>query len=164
MAIFNEQLREYVIQPVLQKTGLYSLAAEQLILGTCAVETNMGSYLRQMSGPALGIYQMEPLTANDIWLNFIDKNRKLRSLIFEATEYIQRPNNLALMTNLAYATIMCRVHYLRVSEKLPEVGDFTAMANYWKKWYNTPLGRGTTDKFLIAYQKHVLPMYQKRGK
>ncbi len=40
--------------------------------------------------------------------------------------------------NLAYATAMCRVHYLRVPRPLPDAGAVRAMGEYWKRHYNTP--------------------------
>lgn len=60
--INTNQLREYVIIPALSKLNAYSKDAEELLIFTCAVETNGGEYLKQIQGPALGIYQCEPTT------------------------------------------------------------------------------------------------------
>lgn len=68
MSINCEQLRLYVIRPTLEKIELWSEAAENLLLGTTAQESHMGTYIKQVGkGPALGIYQMEPATHKDIW-------------------------------------------------------------------------------------------------
>ena len=40
--------------------------------GTAAVESRMGTYLRQIGGPALGIWQVEPATHLDCWDNWLD--------------------------------------------------------------------------------------------
>ena len=70
----HNQLRELIITPALSKLQLYSKDAEELLIFTCAVESDGGTYLKQIKGPALGIYQMEPRTYNDIWQNYM-RNR-----------------------------------------------------------------------------------------
>jgi hypothetical protein len=77
------QLRAYVIQPTLKPMGLWSLAAETLLVGTCAHESAMGKYLHQIKGPALGIYQIEPITHFDIWNNYLRYKPALRDQILE---------------------------------------------------------------------------------
>ena len=64
-------LKEYIIIPVLSKLDMYSESAANLLLGTAAIESDMGQFLRQINGPALGIYQMEPSTHLDIWQNYL---------------------------------------------------------------------------------------------
>jgi hypothetical protein len=56
MGIRSYDLRQYVIRPTLQRLGLWSLAAENLLLGTAAQESKLGYYLHQLEGPALGLY------------------------------------------------------------------------------------------------------------
>ena len=51
---------------------------------------------------------------------------------------------------------MCRVHYLRVRESLPQSSDINALAQYWKVHYNTIHGKGTVQKAIDAYAKYVL--------
>ena len=61
-----------VINPVLRSMDAWSIAAENLILGTAVQESECGYYLHQLGdGPALGIYQMEPATHDDCWNNFL---------------------------------------------------------------------------------------------
>jgi len=58
-----DHLRREIIAPALRHIGMWSGAAENLLLGTAAVESRMGTYLRQVGGgPALGIWQVEPVT------------------------------------------------------------------------------------------------------
>ncbi len=61
-----------------------------------------------------------------------------------------------LVTDLAYATAMCRVHYWRRPEPLPNAGDPEGMGEYWKQHYNSPLGKGTVERFAWRYRKYVL--------
>ena len=60
------QFRDLIVKSTLNDLLLYSEDAEELLVFTCAVESLGGTYLQQVKGPALGIYQMEPVTYNDI--------------------------------------------------------------------------------------------------
>lgn len=150
MSLNEEQLVELVIEPVLEHLGLDSPAATELVLNTAKAESEM-EYLRQLGGgPALGIYQMEPATHDDLWENFLrfprwkDLARRVQSLAINKGT----PDSQQLIGNLYYATAMCRVHYYRVPDALPPAGDLAAQAAYWKRHYNTHLGRGTEEHFL----------------
>lgn len=159
MSIFSVDIAKYVIRPTLKMCDLYSVAAEQLLLGTAAVESDMGTYLHQKGGPALGIYQMEPDTHNDIYLNYLNFRPELKKAILLACEYSDRPSHSALMNNLAYATVMARVKYMRVLQKLPDNNDVEGLADYWKAYYNTSKGKGASSHFELAYKKHVAFLY-----
>jgi hypothetical protein len=144
-------LLKYVIRPVLKDLDLWSVEAEQLVLGTACQESKCGEYLVQLGGgPALGIYQMEPATHDDIWKNFL--NYKVDLIDRLAAFYINGISK-ELIGNLYYATAMCRIHYLRVPEKIP-VG-LHPQAAYWKKYYNTPLGAGTVNEYINSWERFV---------
>jgi len=133
---------------------LCSPAAVNLIMGTIAHESLMGKYRKQINGPARGIIQMEPATERDIWNNYLKYKLYLRSSITKHTG-ISAPDPVQMENNDPYAIIMCRVHYLRVPAKLPPADDIRALALYWKKYYNTPLGKGTVKKFMNDYRKYL---------
>lgn len=149
-------LKGYVIEPTLKSLDLYSKAAVNLLLGTAAVESNMGQYLVQIRGPARGIYQMEPATHDDIWDNFLNFRADLGMGIKDFTDTTIRPV-LAdeMIGNLYYATAMARVHYLRVKEPLPHPDNIGGLASYWKKYYNTPEGRGRTSDFVKSFYQYI---------
>ena len=75
------QFREFIVIPTLHDLVLNSTAAEELIVFTCATESLGGTYLKQVNGPAIGIYQMEPETYNDIWQNYIMKHGSLMLIL-----------------------------------------------------------------------------------
>jgi len=134
---------------------LYSKDAEELLVFTCAVETNGGEYLKQISGPALGIYQCEPSTYHDMWRHFIMPRHELTmklSMNFRVTGW---PDENLLVTDLAYATAMARIHYLRVKEALPNGGDVEGMWKYYKQYYNTPLGKSSKTKSIESYRRYT---------
>jgi hypothetical protein len=155
MSIDSEQLRLCVIRPTLQYLNSWSPAAENLLLGTAAQESQMGKYLKQIGGPAFGIYQMEPATHNDLWANFIEFRPELKKNVMDLASSTFKNTPLELIANLAYATAMTRVFYLRVKELLPKPADIDGLAFYWKRHYNTNLGKGTVNEFKENYRRFV---------
>ncbi len=158
MGIDIKQLAKYIIDPTLKEIDLYSAAATWAILGTASVESDMGMYLHQHEdGPALGIYQMEPSTHDDIKDNFLIYRPELCERIFNAIKVkdLSEMHAERMVYDLKYATIMCRLQYLRFKEPLPEIGDVTGMARYWKKYYNTSKGKGKVTKFLTNYELYI---------
>jgi len=149
--IDEKQFKECIIIPTLQHLDPiipYSEAAVELLMGTAMVESGL-TYLRQLGwGPALGVYQMEPATHDDIWENYLEYNWTTYKLLRGDPDDPRQANEM--VGNMNYATTMARIHYYRVSEALPEVGDVECMAHYWKKYYNSVLGKGTVLKYLRA--------------
>ncbi len=147
-------LDQYIIRPALQYLDMESEAAVNLLLGTCAQESNMGVFVRQMdNGPAVGIYQIEPTTHDDIYDNYItyrdELQKKMNDLRLGTTKHEQ------LSSSIFYQSVIARLIYYRVAEKLPNASDVKGLANYWKKYYNTPKGHGTPEQFVHNYYKYV---------
>ena len=168
MGINARQLIDYIIYPALRTIGCGSDAEVQLIAGTCAQESSMGFYIKQTSGPALGIFQMEPATHEDIWKNNLFKNPNLAKKILNYcgiayTDDITLMNTDALaqamLFNLRYAAIMCRLKYMAVKPQIPAFGSIVDQANYWKKYYNSPKGAGTTTDYLSNFDKYLKSYY-----
>ncbi len=121
-----------------------------LIVGTACVESECGKYIKQINGPACGIFQIEPNTAKDIQNNYIKYRENLKEL--HNLLYIKKLTlEQNLMYNLAYQIFICRVFYLRIKEPVPN--DIKDIANYWKKYYNTYLGKGTVEAFINKKEK-----------
>ena len=97
---------------------------------------------------------MEPATHEDLWTNFLayrpDLAARVNTFIAPWTDRVS-----TLVTNLAYATAMARVHYLRVPVPLPEAADHAGLARYWKAHYNTAAGKGTEKDFLFNWCRHA---------
>ena len=143
--------RACVVRPALEHLHLYTRAAENLLVGTALQESGGLRWLAQLGGgPALGVYQIEPATHDDIWKNFLGYRHKLADTV-SALLASAPSRHGQLVTNLAYATAMARVHYLRVAEPLPKADDVHALARYWKAHYNTALGAGAAEDFAANY-------------
>lgn len=150
MSLDVGQVRMYVILPTLVALDAWSQPAEDLVLGTAVQESRL-QYLRQLGGgPALGLWQMEPATHEDIWQNYLEAKPALRIKVLGAAGFHIRPPPEALVYNLRYAAAMCRVHYLRKPGAIP--GDLRGQAEYWKRWYNSPLGAGTPEQYVRSWQ------------
>lgn len=149
-----QQFQRYIARPALKSAGLWSLAAERLVIGTCLAESGL-SYLDQVEsrrgdlrpGPAYGVCQMEGFTHDDIWSSWLSRKphvaQKVRALMVPGLDGVDQ-----LQGNLYYAVIMCRVFYLRVPAALPHEDNFEGQAEYWKQYYNTHLGKGTVEGYM----------------
>lgn len=158
MSLHPPHLRELIIRPTLEQLGFWSEAAENLLMGTAAQESRMGTYLKQLGlGPALGIFQMEPATYADHWIHFIRFKPSLAAALCRIAgvrEGLHPPAEL-MIGNLNFAAAMARVHYLRRPEALPPATDVDKLGRYWKAHYNTHLGRGTVEEFVENYERFV---------
>jgi len=152
------QLRHEIIRPTLKHLDSvipYSMAAENLLMGTCAQESRMGQFLVQLdNGPAKGIFQMEPATHDDIHLNFLSYRSELCEEVESFVIPVLEPD-IDLAGNLFYAAAMCRVHYYRVPMAMPPAENVEQLAHYWKLYYNTPEGKGTVAEFIHNYNRYV---------
>lgn len=150
MGLDPHQLRDLIIRPTLKRLNLWSEAAEELVLGIAIQESDL-HYLTQLGGgPARGLWQMEKATHDDIWENFLNGRVKLALNILGP---YPKPDHARLAWDLAYACAMCRAHLLRCPGELPPAGDINGQAKYWKQYYNTPLGAGTTKKYIDNWHR-----------
>ncbi len=138
-----------IVRPLLRDIGLSSFAAERLVLGTGMQESRL-RFMQQLRGPALGVYQMEAATYQDIRANFLARDTSLRRAIDAWA--IRAPDPEEMEGNLYFATGMCRAHYRRVAADLPAPSDAAGLAQYWKRYYNTALGKGTVAEALPHFQ------------
>jgi hypothetical protein len=149
------QLLFDAIRPALDTLGKGGSAAEQLVLGT-AIQESLLIHRQQLGGgPALGLFQMEPFTHDDCWNNFLKFRRDLADRVKQTLEPGQEPEAETMRDNDRYAAAMCRVKYVRAPAALPGQDDITAIANYWKQHYNTPLGAGKPEEFLSKWPQYV---------
>jgi hypothetical protein len=139
--------RENILIPALQEIDSCSTEAEALVLGTCLTESGLRAVRQYNGGPALGLCQMEPATHNDIWTNFLGPSS--RQYLLDGLRNIESDagNADALEWNPFYAVAMCRIHYLRFRDPLPDAQDIDGQAAYWKRNYNSHLGAGTKDDY-----------------
>jgi hypothetical protein len=118
-------LRRYVIDPMCymlaEKASVpHPSFIDDLLIATCAQESTMGVHLHQTGrGPALGIYQMEPATIDDLFGNFIMGSARFKPAI-DACMIPGIDIKDQIIWNLGFATVVARLNYYRVREPLPK--------------------------------------------
>ena len=145
--------RVEIIRPALKLSGLWSENGEALMLGTALAESGL-RHLRQIGGgPAIGFYQVEPATHDDV-LRYLRRsdNKLLKQRILSASLLEDFPDSRVMLWNLRYATLIARVKYWMRPEPLPYYEDIEALGRYWKSFYNTSKGAGTVEHFIKAWQ------------
>jgi len=149
------QFRSLIIEPVLSKLQIYSKEAEELLVFTCAAESNGGTFFHQVNGSALGIYQMQPNTYTDIWTNYIRARNKMATLMALHLGCNRIPEQDRMIYDLHFATAMARIHYLRTPGKLPRHEDVDGLWSYYKEHYNTEKGKAQKDESIKKYNEFI---------
>jgi hypothetical protein len=152
----SQQLLDYIIKPTLEyMEGNYnSKNAQMLLLATAAIESKCGYYIKQINGPALGIWQMEPATYDDIIDNcdaINENNIKYYNKIHNLWGFDNYGVVHALISHPMYACAMARLKYSMNTAPLPVYNDMHEIYEYYKRIYNTPLGASTFEKFKAAW-------------
>lgn len=154
--ISPEYLRD-IVRVSITPLGWWSQEAEELLLMTAAHESGLGRYTRQIKGPALGLYMMEPGTLHDSYdnyLNYPGRTNLLQKIV--KISGVQGPDLGQLQHNPIYATIMARLKYYRAPGALPPAADHWSLAEYAKKHYNSELGAARVADYFNAYRLLVL--------
>jgi len=123
--------------------GLHSDHCVELLAMICAHESLGGKHRRQIGGgPALGIFQIEPVTHNSIWDN--SDTIKSRAAKFSIKEDVAN-----LESDDCYSIWVAR-HYLAMDKNpLPKTPE--AMSVYCKSYWNRT-GKATPEKYLNDYR------------
>lgn len=153
--MFNlQQFREKIIRPVLHGIGMWNEYAEELMIGTAAVESDGGTFLvQQNNGPAVGIFQMEPKTHDDIWKIWLPNHPAVAANLMTTCMISMKPAAPMMISNLFYATAMARIQYFRNSA-FPIPATLEGQAAYWVEFYNRG-DAATPEKYIAAYKRFV---------
>jgi hypothetical protein len=149
------QLRDF-IRDVLEEYFTPKASGEdavELLMLTAAQESLCGEYIRQEGGgPALGIYQMEPITYLSLWNDFIAYREDLKDILSYGFPGIDHNNyRLHMMGNLVYQTVIARIKYLWAPEALPDPSNPRSIGKYYKKYWNTYKGKATVEEAVRNY-------------
>jgi hypothetical protein len=140
------------IRTILAKYNLPS--DKDFLYRVSLMESLGGKYLTQIGGgPALGWYQIEPPTAIDIMRHI--RTDKLPESFQNLIKMCLDEGLLLeiLLTHyLEFQTVIARLHLMRFREAIP-VGVLE-QGKYWKKYWNTNLGKGTIEKWLIHQKEN----------
>ncbi len=126
-------------------------ARVQLMTGIGNVET--GYRMRhQIGGPALGYWQVEPRTHDDLWRNWLRARPALAEVARSClpAQFDGQPNAEAMVVSDRYAACIATLVFYRSPVALPPRRDARAQCAAWKAAYNTAAGAGSVDPQHIA--------------
>lgn len=148
MTIAASDFRKYVIEPALSALAPAGIPVTQtaadLLMATAAQESALGTWLVQEGGPALGVFQIEPPSLDDLELQLTAAQKAALATLGSSAPLIEQ-----LAGNLVLAAAICRLFYWHVPEPLPP-DTVSGLWGYYKQHYNTPLGAATEPEFLMA--------------
>lgn len=155
-----KEFRQFVIKPVLEEMAarigpsFKGPAAEELLLGIALHESDGLLYARQIRGPAIGPFQMERATYEDLMNNSLAFKPALRMAVQNfSSGYGAQAEEMAF--NWYYAVAVARAQLYRFPEALPAAGDLKRQASYWKKYWNTIQGSGTVEQYISHWHEYV---------
>lgn len=133
--------------------NLYSLNSRELLMLTCAAESNFGTYLYQDDGDpeietnlAAGPMQIEPPTCKDI----------VYRVIIKRYPFFKPVKAYDLIWDIKSSIIIARCKYLPFRQPLPDHENIKGMAKYYKRYYNTAQGKSTIDRTVRKYREYCL--------
>ena len=78
--------------------------------------------------------------------------QKLNNFKVNFFSRIEEKKEFCIFSNIALAVAFCRIHYRRQPGAIPKTME--GRAKYWKKFYNSELGRGTPEHYMKANLKN----------
>tara|TARA_Y100000034_G_C6584860_1_gene253835 strand:- start:41 stop:529 length:489 start_codon:yes stop_codon:yes gene_type:complete len=149
-----DEIKE-IVEYALYKVDSYSDDALALVVRTGMAESGYRALKGYGEGnPAIGFFQIEPATMYDMMRNYIVYRAPYRRALeglgmeFKGDDIV-----VSVMSNIGVQAALCRLHYRRDKDPIPPWDDLEGQAEYWKRVYNTNLGRGTTEHFIEANKK-----------
>jgi len=127
-------------------------AANKLILGTIAVETSFAEFPDPTPfGAGSGLCQFDLVGFEDVLRRTRQHNiiaiKRAFNIEFHKVTYEMLEYNPLL------SVIFCRLFYKLIAEEIEP--ELSSLARYWKRYYNTHLGKGTEQKFIANYNHYV---------
>lgn len=160
-----DQLHAEIVHPTLTGLSLHRSpgqlrSAVQLLTGIAVHESGGLRHRVQVNGPALGLWQMEPATFEDLFEAYLDFRPQLRGRVLDLVERGYDGELVRhLVDNDRFACACARMRLYRSSHALPEQDDLRGHAAMWKAVYNTHLGRGTVERYIADVHHHAPWLY-----
>lgn len=154
--LVTEALEELNIKGISGKSDILLNKPEaiELMMGTWAVESDGGHFLKQKGGgPALGAWQIERLTFIDIIKRCNFHHAEILGMTSKFSNSISESDFNLLEKNHKLSIQIARLKYFLCPGSIPLT--LVDQAKYWKHYYNTPLGGGTIDKYISKYNTYV---------
>lgn len=128
-------------------------AAPDMCLETIAAETQMGTYPDTTKNSGHGLTQFDQIGFIDVVQRTRagDKQKIKDKFGYDLDTVLIED----LDTDPVLAIIFMRLKYKLRPEEIP--ADIVSRAIYWKRFYNSSEGKGTTDHYLESAERHLYP-------
>jgi len=122
--------------------------AMNLLLETASVETKSGTAKDGTIYAGMGITQFDKMPFYDIKHRTSQRSKDaIKNALDIDIDLVEWEH---LRYNPLLAMIFTRLKYIKVPAEIPS--DMLGRAEYWKKWYNSELGKGTVDHYIASSQ------------
>lgn len=126
--------------------------AKKLLLEVSAVETDMGKAIDSSWWVGIGLMQFDKIGFDDVVQR---TSRSKKALVLKCFGIdVDKVVHTDLRWNPLLSVIFARLKFMLVPGLIPDFQE--DRARYWKKWYNSSLGRGTPEHYLKASKNHGL--------
>ena len=142
----QKEIKE-IIDWTLHELDMHSDDAVELIYRTGMAETKYKHLIQMGGGPAVGFFQCEPATMRDIIENYASYRPDIMTKLY-ALGYDEKDAEMRMMGSIPLQVAFCRLKYRRDKHAIPAAEDMAAQGKYWKRVYNSELGKGTLEHFL----------------
>lgn len=116
----------------------------ELLCMIAAHESGLGRHRKQINGPALSLFQIEPVTHDSIW----DNCDSIKAL---AKKLGITRNIKSLETDDRYAAFVARCYLLMDRNEIPK--SVCEMGQYAKSYWNSGSGKASPEAYVDAYIK-----------
>jgi len=152
-------IRKQIIIPALKAIDASSLSSEILIYGTGWVESayKYEEQIGHVINGGLGYWQEEPSDYQDIsvWLSYPSKSSLLKKILKASNLNALPGDPRTVESNPTLACLLCRAHYMRTADPLPDPTDAHGMAQYHKTFYNSSQGAANVDRNTRIFQEII---------
>lgn len=156
MGINPADFRQLIIRPTLHKLGQWTSSLENLLIGTAAQASGLGSQLG--SGRGYGIYQVDANLHQTVWDCFLAFDPDLASAVrglASQREFLCQPH-VELTTNLSYATAIAWSVYAHSGAEIPQDADnIESLARCWHQHFCQDLSLSSRH-FVTTYQNLIM--------
>lgn len=125
--------------------------AVQMLLETAAQETHLGRYRDPTAnGAGRGLFQCDRIA-------FIDVQKRARQADVDAVRAafgfdVRTLEHVQLDSSPLLAAVFCRLFYKLIPDLFP--AHLPGRAAYWKRFYNTFDGKGTSEEYMRNAQRY----------
>ena len=158
-AYFKRSIMQYGLT---NRTNLYDMVddvvaclgggenAKKLLLETAAAETGLGEAVDTSWWTGIGLMQFDKIGFDDVKLR---TSAHVRQKVRECFGIdISRAEHTDLRWSPLLSLVFARLKYRLVPTPIPST--LQGRANYWKKWYNSELGKGTPEHYIDSSIKY----------